>query len=150
MVRKVCTAGTSCLHANFSADFEMYQLSLALISTFPSLKWELTDFTRCTEPGRPRMPEVSAEDPRPFRDTLSHTRSPDSEEKKELGRDSVTGESPKGGPGRPYRVGSADLHGIGYAVGRVAGLGGPPRLRHRLCGPRHGGACPGQLPLNVH
>lgn len=51
-------------------------------------------------------------------------------------------------PGRPYRVGAGDLHGVGDAVGRVAGLGGPPRLRHGLRGPRHGAGRPDELPLS--
>lgn len=33
----------------------------------------------------------------------------------------------------PYRVGPGDLHRVGDAVGRIAGLSGPPRLCYRLC-----------------
>ena len=35
-------------------------------------------------------------------------------------------------------------------MGRVAGLGGPPRLCHGLRGPRHGTGCPDKLPLDGH
>lgn len=45
----------------------------------------------------------------------------------------------------PYRVGPGDLHRVGDAMGRVAGLSSPPGLCHRLRGSRHGSRGPGGL-----
>lgn len=131
------TAGAPRWHENSPADAER-QTQPSTVSVSPALKWELT-FPNAQGRGRPRCPRRLPRRPPALGDTVRHA-SPDPEEGEERG----------GHPGAPYRVGPGDLHRIGDAMGWVAGLGGPPRLRHGLRGPRHGGGRPDKLPLDGH
>ena len=143
---KAYTAGVPCPYTNSTADSERQrsQLSLAPVSITPPFRAGAKRFYQNVQ--RPVVPAVTPQLPSGDPVSPGWTPSEPHQPSRGLGeRRPQRWPRAYTTPPLTHRVGPGDLHRVRNAMGRVAGLGGPPRLRHRLRGPRHGGERLGAL-----